>query len=76
MVQHSNGPTSGRWSSGLRVLRTRSPDDAVNYTCVVDNDSGKPDKRVAFLEINGKCRERSGWGLAEPRLRIGPNFNF
>ena len=74
--QYSNGPTSGRWSSWLRVFITRSPADAVNYTCVVDNDLGKPDKRVALLEINGKFRGRSGWGLAEPGLRIGPNFNF
>ena len=61
MAQHSNGPTSGRWSSSLKVLRTRSPADAANYTCVVDNGLGKPDKRVALLEINGKFR--SGWGF-------------
>ena len=60
MAQHSNGPTSGRWSSWLRVFITRSPADAVNYTCVVDNDLGKPDKRSASLEINGKFRGRSG----------------
>ena len=77
MAQHSNGPNSGRWSSLLYVLRTRSPADAVNYTCVVDNDLGKPDKRVALLEINGKFRGRPGWGLAEPGLTIVPNqFNF
>lgn len=66
MVQHSNGPTSGRWSSWLNVLRTRSPADAVNYTCVVDNDSGEPDKRVSLLAIIGKFKGRSGWGLVQP----------
>ena len=77
MGQHSNGPTSGRWSSLFSVSSTRSPADAVNYTCVVDNDLGKPDKRVALLEINGKFRGRPGWGLAEPGLTIVPNqFNF
>ena len=60
MAQNSNGPTSGRWSSWLKVFKTHSPADAVNYTCVVDNDLGKPDKRSASLEINGKFRGRSG----------------
>ena len=59
MGQHSNGPTSGRWSSWLNVLKTRYPADAVNYTCVVENDLGKPDKRVALLEIIGKFMGRS-----------------
>ena len=76
MAQLSNGPTSGRWSSWLNVLQTRSPADAVNYSCVVDNDLGKPDKQVAFLEINGKFRGWSGWGLADPGLRFSPNLNF
>lgn len=66
MVQYSNGPTSGRWSSWLNVLRTRSLADAVNYTCVVDNDSGEPDKRVSLLAIIGKFKGRSGWGLVQP----------
>ena len=57
--KHPNGPTSGRWSSWLNVLKTRSPADSDNYTCVVDNDSGKPDKRVALLEIIGKFMGRS-----------------
>ena len=74
MVQHSRGQTSGRWSSSLTVLKTRSPADAVNYTCVVENGSGKPDKQVALLEINGKFERRSGWFLTKPGQRIGPNF--
>lgn len=54
MLEHSKGPTSGRWTSWLNVLATQSPDDAVNYTCVVDNDLGKQQEEVASLEINGK----------------------
>lgn len=71
MVRHSSGPTSGRWTSWLYVLKTSSPADAVNYTCVVDNGLGK-DKQVALLEINGEFADMSergsGWSLTEPRL--------
>ena len=59
MAQHSTGPTSGRWTSWLNVLGSESPDDAVNYTCVVENGLGKPQEQVALLEINGKFADMS-----------------
>ena len=53
MSEYSMGPTSGRWLSWLRVTKTQSPDDAVKYTCRVDNGRGQPQEQSASLAING-----------------------
>ena len=53
MSDHSMGPTSGRWVSWLKVTKTQSPDDAIKYTCSVDNGRGQPQEQSVSLAING-----------------------
>ncbi|KAJ7388512.1 Fibroblast growth factor receptor [Desmophyllum pertusum] len=68
MKPHSSGPTSGRWSSSLKVLKSQYPGDAVDYTCVVNNGLGQPEEQVTTLEIIVKpvLVKESNTGMEKP----------